>query len=563
MTKDHTTRRESDTVEPVDGGIEVEPRQFKVSIEDGSVCLHLDHGVIDVKNGTLAFSVSAGLVQGDGSLLKLDQAEDILAIRDRHVGISHPSTSALVETGILQGHTLGGLTAEEPLAVASATRALLVESGIARFGAENMLEMKDGAFTVQAVTGPLLAESAVLQWDAERMFSIKEGAFTVGSTVDPFVAGIGHVQASAETMLTTQYESSFTASPSISLPSESNAFQIDVGNAFAIKDGAFAIAPTSEFPLAGGSVLESHMVEDILTVRNGVLIARPTYRLVMGESDFLRIDQHKRTLTIREEALGLATQYTGDVHLIDRTKEILSSIEWPRIGDALGVNILDRTSIQDGFLGLSNSYSDLFVSIGNTQPSFCSLPSSISIFPADEYFRSASLLKQATSPWGSRDYPEDRISEKGPESTASDPLQVQLEGMDANFGTMLKGAVQALRSDNPDKARHFSISLRELFTHVLHKLSPDDDLRKWSNNRDDYHNDRPTRRARLKYICRNINETSFESFVEADTKTSIKFLRLFHGGTHSTRPGYSDPQLKAMLVRMKGLLSFLIEVAKA
>jgi hypothetical protein len=56
------------------------------------------------------------------------------------------------------------------------------------------------------------------------------------------------------------------------------------------------------------------------------------------------------------------------------------------------------------------------------------------------------------------------------------------------------------------KTRGRLIALRqfgELFTHILHGLSPDAEVRKWSTEPAHYHNGRrPTRRAWLLYICR-------------------------------------------------------------
>lgn len=96
---------------------------------------------------------------------------------------------------------------------------------------------------------------------------------------------------------------------------------------------------------------------------------------------------------------------------------------------------------------------------------------------------------------------------------------------------------------------------------MLHRLSPDDAVKKWSTSNDDFHNSRPTRRARLKYICREINQASFEKFVEADIDALLELLSLFQGGTHELRPEYTDSQLKAMRVRMENALRFLIETS--
>lgn len=244
------------------------------------------------------------------------------------------------------------------------------------------------------------------------------------------------------------------------------------------------------------------------------------------------------------------------------TQKVLSSIEWSHIGDGLRVDVLERTRIQDSFLKLSDSCSGLFIGAEGVQPIFRSLPSCIVGFPTDAYFRSANLLAQVTYPGLTPNYFIDGIPKEEPQPGVDSTLLTQLQEMDVGFGIMLQGAVEALRSDNLERVRHFSISLRELFTQVLHRLSPDDAVKKWSTSSDDFYNERLTRRARLKYIFREIDQASFKKFAEAEIKSLLEFLDLFQGGTHGVRPTYTDSQLRAMLVHMENTLIFLIEVSR-
>jgi hypothetical protein len=69
---------------------------------------------------------------------------------------------------------------------------------------------------------------------------------------------------------------------------------------------------------------------------------------------------------------------------------------------------------------------------------------------------------------------------------------------------MWQGAVEAYSSKHHDKIRHFAVSLRELLTHLLHILAPNDEVNLWTNDPQMFHKGQPTRNCRLSYICRNI-----------------------------------------------------------
>ena len=115
---------------------------------------------------------------------------------------------------------------------------------------------------------------------------------------------------------------------------------------------------------------------------------------------------------------------------------------------------------------------------------------------------------------------------------------------------------------NPDRIRHFCTSLRELYTHVLHHLSPNEEIRKWSQDPSHYVNKKPTRKARLLYICRGINHDSFTDFVKSDIDSVLSFVNILQGGTHSIQSRLTDKQLDAMLIRMESTLTYLIKTGK-
>jgi len=135
----------------------------------------------------------------------------------------------------------------------------------------------------------------------------------------------------------------------------------------------------------------------------------------------------------------------------------------------------------------------------------------------------------------------------------------------ASVGTDLlplyRGALEAVRSKNPDRIRHASISLRELFTQILQRLAPDREVLCWipeSSLPDE--KGRPTRTARLRYICRHVDDGDFSAFIEADLDAALKFLNLIQKGTHGVTTGFTDVQLEALVIRMESLLFHLIKL---
>ena len=133
------------------------------------------------------------------------------------------------------------------------------------------------------------------------------------------------------------------------------------------------------------------------------------------------------------------------------------------------------------------------------------------------------------------------------------------------FLTMYDGAVEAINIPLKDSQRHACVSLRELVTHTLHELAPDEDVLKYVDNLGDaqeyLHEGRPTRESRLRYISRKIDVGGFSKFVDADTKSALAFIRLLQEGTHSLETPYTEEQVNALLSRAEGLISFLIDIS--
>ena len=121
-----------------------------------------------------------------------------------------------------------------------------------------------------------------------------------------------------------------------------------------------------------------------------------------------------------------------------------------------------------------------------------------------------------------------------------------------------RGAKEAMASTNPDKKRHVVVSLREMLTYILHGIAPDNEVSKWTSKPVHFHEGRPTREARLLYVCRDINHGPFEQFVSKDVEAHIKFFHLFQRGTHELDINFTEQQLRTLVVRTEALARFLL-----
>jgi hypothetical protein len=125
------------------------------------------------------------------------------------------------------------------------------------------------------------------------------------------------------------------------------------------------------------------------------------------------------------------------------------------------------------------------------------------------------------------------------------------------------GALFSLNPRNPDAARHFCTSVREIFTQILHTCSPDDavvaafpDCARDGNNR-------PTRRARIHFLLRRqqMQDTRLEEFVEKDIDDVIELFDVFNKGAHGAAGTFGLRQLNSVKRRVEDAIFFVTQIA--
>ena len=139
-----------------------------------------------------------------------------------------------------------------------------------------------------------------------------------------------------------------------------------------------------------------------------------------------------------------------------------------------------------------------------------------------------------------------------------------LQQVDPGLAQPYIGAREALEGNNADRARHILISLRELWNHLLRRLAPDDLVAAWipgvANQEGMLNEGKPTRRARILYICREINNDPLTDFLMHDTKTLIELIELFNR-VHQLKAELTDKQLRAIVLKTDSWLMYILQIS--
>ncbi len=188
-------------------------------------------------------------------------------------------------------------------------------------------------------------------------------------------------------------------------------------------------------------------------------------------------------------------------------------------------------------------------------------PPALAHIPSYELFRSGQSLRVVQGVVsGEPEDPDEAEAEA--DAIAEDMAGVAAADVDSllhsrcpDFVGMWEGARKAIRSANPDRVRHFAVSVRELFSNLLHRVAADDVVRGFHGDRADmYHNGRPTRRARILFIWRELAQPNMAEFVNADAKALLELFDVLSSATHVPAASFSPLQLDVLLNRATGAL---------
>lgn len=127
-----------------------------------------------------------------------------------------------------------------------------------------------------------------------------------------------------------------------------------------------------------------------------------------------------------------------------------------------------------------------------------------------------------------------------------------------------KGALYSLSPVNPDAARHFCTSSREIFTDLLELKASDHDV--FAQYPDSPKTDRgnATRRYKIKYLLnkKGIMNKDAEDFVEKDINNILELFHTLSDGTHGEAGKYDEVKLASVKKRVEDGIIFLTNILR-
>lgn len=141
----------------------------------------------------------------------------------------------------------------------------------------------------------------------------------------------------------------------------------------------------------------------------------------------------------------------------------------------------------------------------------------------------------------------------------TDEVAVISEDLDARW----RGALFALNPQNPEAARHFCTSAREIFVEILELKAPDDAVFAAMPNCQRTDRGNATRRSKMSYLFaqKGVGLAELADFANDDIGNVMELFELLNSATHGTAGRFNLPALGAIKRRVEDGLVFLSRLA--
>lgn len=139
----------------------------------------------------------------------------------------------------------------------------------------------------------------------------------------------------------------------------------------------------------------------------------------------------------------------------------------------------------------------------------------------------------------------------------------ELRAIAPDLDNRWRGALFSLNPRNPDAARHFCTSARELFAQILDIRAPDSRVLEAVPNCAKTSDGRVARRAKIEYLLsiKNAGGEPMAEFVDSDISNIMELFQVFNDGTHGSSGKFTLNQLVSIKKRVEGGVLFLAKIA--
>jgi hypothetical protein len=157
----------------------------------------------------------------------------------------------------------------------------------------------------------------------------------------------------------------------------------------------------------------------------------------------------------------------------------------------------------------------------------------------------------------------DAISDEQTYSLRETAIIDQLALVSNDLDNRWRGALYALNPANPDAARQFCTSTREIFTEIFDAKAKDKDVFAILPNCEKTERGNASCRSKIKFFLhrKGMISQSVEDFIEKDMDNILELFHVLSAGTHGAAGRYNFQQLSAIKKRVEDGLVFLCEIA--
>jgi len=166
------------------------------------------------------------------------------------------------------------------------------------------------------------------------------------------------------------------------------------------------------------------------------------------------------------------------------------------------------------------------------------------------------------------DEPRNPAPEEDPDSFEAQNLQQtniedEIGVISEDLDSRWRGALFSLHPRNPEAARHFCTSVREIFTEVLELKAPDKLVFSAMPTCNRTQRGNATRRSKIEYLLslKGIRNSELSDFVDEDVSNVIELFDVLNGATHGASGRLSIATLQQVKRRVEDGLLFLCRIA--
>ena len=142
-------------------------------------------------------------------------------------------------------------------------------------------------------------------------------------------------------------------------------------------------------------------------------------------------------------------------------------------------------------------------------------------------------------------------------------LSESLSRYSADMQDRWSGALFALNPHNPDAARHFCTSAREMLADILDAEAPNEKVLSQFPDCQVTEQGTPTRRAKIHYCLdrSGLSNRPLEDFIDANINDLSVLFKDLNTGAHGSAGRFSLQQLAAIKIRVEDAIDFICKIA--